>query len=328
MLLVAGVLGLVLGGLALYGRHAVLDGRAFADRATATLGQDEVRDEIARRLADREIQASPALAAQRPVLEAAVGEVVADPRFAAEFHSGAMELHAAVFERRASTFALPGVERKLRAAVAGHSPATAQLLPPTEPPLLQLGGGRVEDGLLEAAPVARDLTVLAPVALLLGLAALVWAALRAPTKRLGLRRAALGLALAGGATVAATTIGRAAVLSTFDTSHGDAVVGTIWGAFLADLRLWGLLAGVVGVVAAAVFEPGMPGAWRRAVFPLLSPSGSGARLARAGGLVLLAALLLWMPAVPLELAVVAVAGLLVFSGAAEVVRLASRSLIR
>jgi hypothetical protein len=35
-----------------------------------------------------------------------------------------------------------------------------------------------------------------------------------------------------------------------------------------------------------------------------------------------------MPEVPLDLAVVLAAGLLVFSGAAEVVRLAQRSLIR
>ena len=76
--------------------------------------------------------------------------------------------------------------------------------------------------------------------------------------RLGLRRAAFGLALAGGATVARPSIGRAVVLSTFDTSHGDAVVGTIWSAFLADLRLWGLRSGALGMIAAAAFEPGAP----------------------------------------------------------------------
>ena len=170
--------------------------------------------------------------------------------------------------------------------------------------------------------------MLAPLGVLAGLLLLLGAALRAPTLRLGLRRAALGLALAGGAIVAATAVGRAVVLSTFDTSHGDAVVGTIWGAFLADLRLWGLLAGGLGIVAAAVFEPGAPGAWRRASARVLAPHGSAARLARAGGLVVLAVLLLWMPEVPLDLAVVTVAGLLVFSGAAEVVRLAERSSIR
>jgi hypothetical protein len=128
--------------------------------------------------------------------------------------------------------------------------------------------------------------------------------------------------------VAATSIGRAIVLSTFDTSHGDAVVGTIWSAFLSDLRLWALAVGAVGVIAAAAFEPGAPGAWRRLLAAVMAPSGSLLRLARALGLVALAALLLWMPEVPLDLALVVVAGLLVFSGAAEVVRLTQRSLIR
>jgi len=60
----------------------------------------------------------------------------------------------------------------------------------------------------------------------------------------------------------------------------------------------------------------------------MAPASSALRLARAAGLVLLAALLLWMPEVPLDLAVVVAAGLLVFTGASEVVRLTQRSLVR
>ncbi len=147
---------------------------------------------------------------------------------------------------------------------------------------------------------------------------------RAATRRLGARRVALGFALAGGVTVAATTVGRAIVLSTFDTSHGDAVVGTIWDAFLGDLRVAGLVAGAVGLIAAAVFEPGARGAWQRTVKRLLAPCGSAARIARAGALLLLAVLLLWMPEVPLDLALVAGSGMLVFAAAAEVVRVTAR----
>jgi hypothetical protein len=61
---------------------------------------------------------------------------------------------------------------------------------------------------------------------------------------------------------------------------------------------------------------------------VMTPRGSALRLLRATGLVLLAVLLLWMPEVPLDLAVVVAAGLLVFAGAGEVVRLTQRSLIR
>ena len=85
---------------------------------------------------------------------------------------------------------------------------------------------------------------------------------------------------------------------------------------------------LAGVIAAAAFEPGAPGAWKRMVTGAMAPASSALRLARAAGLVLLAALLLWMPEVPLDLAVVVAAGLLVFTGASEVVRLTQRSLVR
>jgi hypothetical protein len=330
VLLVAGVLALMLGGLALYARHTVLDPHAFADRATGTLHQDEVRDEIVQRIADREIDNTPALAARRPVLEAAAADVVQNPSFPGEFNAGAAALHEALFTDRsqATPLALPGAGGQLRSAVAQRSLPAARMLPPTDPELLRLGGGRLENALRDAAPVARSLASLFWLALLAGLMLLALAARRAPTRRLGLRRAAFGLAIAGFATVAATSIGRAAVLSSFDTSHGDAVVSTIWSAFLADLRLWALATGAVGVVAAAALEPGVRGAWRTGLQHVMNPRGSAARLARAGGLILLAALLVWMPEVPLDLALVSAAGLLVFSAAAEVVRVARRSLIR
>ena len=90
--------------------------------------------------------------------------------------------------------------------------------------------------LVEAAPTARRHRDLRPARAARRLALLVAAAWRAPTRRRGARRAALGLALTGGALVAVTTSARAVVLSSFDTSHGDAVVGTIWDTFLGDLR--------------------------------------------------------------------------------------------
>jgi hypothetical protein len=46
-------------------------------------------------------------------------------------------------------------------------------------------------------------------------------------------------------------------------------------------------------------------------------------MARAFGLLVLAALLLWMPEIPVDLALVSASGVLVFSAAAEVVRLSS-----
>ena len=275
-----------------------------------------MRTEIAARIADREIEASPGLAPRRPALEAAVDAVLDDAGFTGRFHAGAETMHRALFAGEPTALALPGVGRELRAAGAP--------VPADDPELLALGGGRLEDGLVQAAPRAQQLAALGPLGLILGLVLLAAAGRRAATRRLGARRVALGFALAGGVTVAATTVGRAIVLSTFDTSHGDAVVGTIWDAFLGDLRVAGLVAGAVGLIAAAVFEPGARGAWQRTLKRLLAPCGSAARIARAGALLVLAVLLLWMPEVPLDLALVAGSGMLVFGAAAEVVRVTAR----
>lgn len=321
-LLAGGVFLLVLGALALYGRAVVLDEQVFADRATAVLAQDEVQDEVGLRLAGKAIAAEPALAPLRPTVEAAVADAVQAPRFPAHFHDGALAMHHALFHGGTVDLALPGTAADIRAAVPERSRALA-LLSAQDPTLVHLGGGPLETALVDSAPRARQAAAFAPLAVAAGLALLVIAALRAPSRRLGARRGALALAVTGGILVAVTTIGRAVVLSTFDTSHGDVVVGTIWDTFLGDLRLWGLVLGAGGLIAAAAVEPGARGAWRPLAVRLLTPAAPAGRLVRAAALLALAALLLWIPEVPVEIALVTASGVLVFTAAAEVTRLSS-----
>ena len=53
-------------------------------------------------------------------------------------------------------------------------------------------------------------------------------------------RAGLAVAAAGGLTAAGVTAAQDFVLDNFDTGFGDAVVSSIWDAYLADLRIWAL----------------------------------------------------------------------------------------
>ena len=247
VLLVAGVLSLVLGGLALYARHAVLDQRAFADRRRRRCSQDEVRDEIAQRIADREIDADPG--ARRRAGRRSRRPSPRSSRARASRPSstpGATALHESLFAGGAAGDGA-GAARARRRSCAPRSRSTRR---PRRrccrPPIRSSSASAAAGSRARCARPRRwDATCRRwrRWACSSGWCCSSAAALRAPTLRLGLRRAALGLALAGGATVAATAIGRAIVLSTFDTSHGDAVVGTIWSAFLADLRLWGLIVG-------------------------------------------------------------------------------------
>jgi hypothetical protein len=323
VLLVTGALFVLLGGLALYGQRTVVNERAFADRATSTLGQDEVDDEIADRIGQRLVNLNPQLAGRRPVLDAAARDLVAWPGFANEFHDGVAAMHRALFgdPHEPVHLLIPGAGQELRVMVENHSNGSAGAVPATDLELLQLGGGPLENTLRRAAPVARSVSRLAPFAFVAGLVLLTLAVLRAPTRRRGLRRAAMALAGVGGITLAGLAIARALLLATFDTSHGDAVVSTIWSAYLGDLRLWALACGGVALVLAAAAEPGAPGAWRRALARVSNPLGIAGRLVRAAGLVVVAVLLLTAPEVPVNLALVALAGVLVFSAAAEVARL-------
>jgi len=341
--LLAATLALLAGGLALYARHAILDRQAFASRAVGTLGQDEVQDEIVDRIAQRMVDSRPELAPERPALDAAARDIVSGPAFAAEFGEGASALNRELFgdSRHPVELVLPGAGPQLRADLAARLQVASALTPGrggtraavraeaavaaslarTDPNLMTLGGGRLETGLRDAAPWGRRLAALWPVALAVAALLLTLAIFLAPSPRRGLRRAALAVAAGSGAVVAATAIGKALLLSTFDTSHGDAVVGTIWNAYLRDLRLWALGVGACALVIAALVEPGARGAWRRA---LAAPAGTSARLARAAGLLAVAALLIAAPQVPLDLALVAAAGALVFSATAEVARLTTR----
>ena len=314
---------MLLGGLALYGQRTVVNERAFADRATSTLGQDEVDDEIADRIAQRLVNFHPELAGRRPVLDAAAHDLVATPLFANEFRAGVAAMHRALFaDSHAPVHLLTaGAGQELRVMVENHSSGSAAGVPTTDPEVLQIGGGRLEDTLRDAAPAARSLARLAPLAFAAGLVLLTLAVLRAPTRRRGLRRAAMALASVGGITLAGLAIARALLLSTFDTSHGDAVVSTIWNAYLGDLRLWALACGGGALVLAAAAEPGAPGAWRRVLARVSHPRGAAGRLVRAAGLFAVAVLLLTAPEVPVNLALVALAGVLVFSATAEVARL-------
>jgi hypothetical protein len=320
-LLVGGALCLLLAGLAFYGQRTVLDERAFADRATSTLHQDEVREEIVDRIAGRMVLAHPELADRRPLLDAAATDLVASPGFVQEFWRGAASMHHRLFagSRGNVQLVLPGAGAGLQEAVDNH---TSTQLPEGDPDLLAIGaGGPLEETLRRLAPAARAVASLAPLMLAAGLVLLVLAIRRAPTRRRGVRRAAMAVACVAGLTLAGGAIARTLLLATFDTSHGDAVVRTIWGAFLGDLRLWGFVCGGLALVLAATAEPGAPGAWRRLLAHVAHPEGSAGRLARAAALLVVALLLLTAPEVPVNLALVAAAGLLVFTAAAEVARL-------
>ena len=298
--------------LALYASSAVRDRDHFADRAAQTLAQDEVADEIAARFSTGVIERSPGLVTLRPALETAASEVATSQWFAARFAIGMRSVHRSIFtasDPRPSLH-VPGMAAQVQAALARRTPMLALRLPrDADPPLMAIGGSGRERVLLDAAAHTGGPSRLAPIVLALGLLGLLLVALGAADRRRGLWASGLALAGAGGALVAAWTGARTLTLEGFDTDWGDTVVNTIWGAYLGDLRTWGLgLAGAGILVAAVAVRPEQRAraSWARA------PAGvRGAALLAAGAIALADRDL------ALDLAAVTAAGLLLYLGARQ-----------
>ncbi|HYH88303.1 MAG TPA: hypothetical protein VEX67_03650 [Solirubrobacteraceae bacterium] len=244
--LLAAALCIVAAVVALYARSAILDDGAFADRAVATLAQDEVAEEIAQRFTDGVVERSPGLVTLRPGIEAAAADVVASPAFATEFGAGMRALHRGVFTGSSGRPALrvPGMAAEVQAALAHRTPVLATRLPrDADPSLLSIGVTARERVLLRAGRRADALTRAAPIVLGLGLVGLLLAVLAATDRRRARWEGGLALAGAGGALTIAWIAARTLTLEGFETSWGDAVVNTIWGAYLGDLRTTSARAG-------------------------------------------------------------------------------------
>jgi hypothetical protein len=268
---------------ALYARSAILDEAEFADRAVGALAQDEVAAELAQRFTDGVVERSPGLVTLRPAIESAAESVVAGPAFAAEFGAGIRALHREVFSGSGArpSLRVPEMAAEVQTALAGRTPVLATRLPrAADPALMSIGGTARERVLLRVARRARGLAGAAPLVLALGLLGLLLVVLTAPDRRRGLWASGLALGAAGGALAVAWIAARTLTLEGFDTGWGDAVVNTIWGAYLDDLRAWSFGLAGAGILVAAAARPD------RVRLPAVPGALRGAGLLAAGGVLL------------------------------------------
>jgi hypothetical protein len=184
-------------------------------------------------------------------------------------------------------------------------------------PLFSVSGDGGEGTLRRVAPAVAAVTLPLSIALaIVGLALLVLAVVRERQHRRAVWGAGLAVAAAGGLTAAGVTAMHDFVLDNFDTGFGDAVVSSVWDAYLADLRLWALAVGAGGLVVAAA--AGAPRPSPAVLFA--APRSRRGRAVRATALLGVAALAVQFPELVLHTGLVALAAGLVYVAAGDLMR--------
>ena len=326
VLLAMAAVCLVLGGVAVYAHSAILDEDAFAQRAAGTLASDEVDEEVAERLTVRLVKQDPRLLRFQPVIEYEARQMEASPEFRAAFAGAARDFQRSLFDGYAlAAFDVGSAGERLKAAVIDREPRLRAPLSQVDgSDLMDLSGGGAEGRLRHLAPSARRAVALGAPALVLSLLLFGAGVLAAPDRRRALHAAALVVGATGGALVAVCSAARAFTLSLFDTSRGDAVVGTIWDAFMGDLRLWGLALGAAGIAVAACVAATLPAGEPGRLLAVARARLSGERLASALALLALAVVVLTARELVIDLLVVGLAGALMYGGVLRLARITVR----
>jgi hypothetical protein len=252
-LVVAASAVMVLALVAGYARRAVFDSDQFANRATAALRDDSVRELIAERITDDIVLANAAdLITARPIIQSAASGVVGSGAFTGLFRSAVRDVHRTVFDRDRDTVTLTvaDVGTVLAAAVEKLRPALARELESNERVvLLQRKLAGVSGDL---ARLADRLRVLAVLLLALSLALVAAALALSRERRRTVVELGIGVAAAGVLLIVAYGIFRSLAIDQVDGPENRAAAGAVWDAFLGDLRTaaW-ILAGSGAVIAAA-----------------------------------------------------------------------------
>ncbi|HET8756787.1 MAG TPA: hypothetical protein VFM58_12280, partial [Solirubrobacteraceae bacterium] len=159
-ILAAAAVSLVLAGVGAYGAYAVLDEFAFADRAASTLDSDEVREEVAARIAMRVVQDEPAFAGVEDPIEDAAGRLIVSDEFRGAYWTAVVRLHQVLFTDADAEAALrvPRSGADLQRELAAL-PGWRRLPDIRDPSIMAIQSSGNEGLLRELAPVVDGLAL-------------------------------------------------------------------------------------------------------------------------------------------------------------------------
>jgi len=252
VLLVLASIALFFGTLTLYVRATILDEREFADRATATLEDSDVRQVVSRRIVDEAIeQGSAELIQAKPLLESAVAAALDTGAFQAIFKQAARNVYTLIFERERGSIVLDLADAGIVVitGLKAIAPNVAKDVPPdVEGALIDLSDRQFATGILGTAADVRFLGIALP---LLALALFLASIAVSSDRRRAVVEAGVAVALVAALIVIALIIGRAVVLSNIEDEDSRAAARAAWHSFFGDLRVLALGGGALGLVLAA-----------------------------------------------------------------------------
>lgn len=325
VLAAACLLGALVAG---YARSALFSSDGFSERATAALGDDAVRAEIAHRVTDDLVlNANADLVAVRPVIESAVEGLIGAGVLQNLFHKAVRDMHSAFFEANQDsvTLTLADVGEVVRGALQALRPQLSKQvgadvdieIAPIEPPAW----------FTELAQAGHDLTWTAIVLVVFALILLVASAWLAADRRRTLLT--LGVAAIVFGVIAAVALGlaRSLVLNQIsETSTRDAIAA-VWDAYLRDLRdalyLFAACGAVVAAAASSLLRPVDVASPLRRAWDWLSrtPEHTWARVLRGLALLALGVLVITHRDTAVDLVALAAGLFITYAGVAELMRL-------
>lgn len=236
--LALGAVVLVLGVVAGYANHVLLDGPRFADKVDAVRQTPAVSSALGRSLSDSYLQQQPDLVALRPLVQSLATSVVASSALSRPTRAAAASFQRAATTPNSTQFALRIADAGsvLTAVLQKSVPAAAQNTPPDLSLQLAKVGGQSWSG--TTIRIARYLMLAAWVLPMLGLALLGTGVTLAARRRHATLVASLAT-LGATALAAATLLVADHVAAAQDTSTvKGALVREGWAAFFHPLWWW------------------------------------------------------------------------------------------
>jgi hypothetical protein len=324
-LLVLATLALLAGGVLLYAREAILDPNEFADRATATLEDDDVRHVVSTRIVDEAIeQGSAELIQAQPLLEAAVGAALDTGAFQAVFKQAARNVHTLLFERDRGSIVLDLADAGIVvvSALKAIAPKVADQVPrQVEGALIDLSDRQFATSALDIASSVRFLGIALPIlAIVLFIASFVVA----EDRRRHVVYGGVAIGIAGGVVVIGLLVAKAIVLGNVADDDSRDAATAAWDSFFGDLRVLALGIGALGLVfaatAASVIAPDEVEDWVDRLRRVLTtqPQSRAWRLGRGLAVIGLSLFVILKPTYAVQVAVVIAGGYGLFFGIGEV----------